>query len=95
MAKKKTRKPSGAAGIEVFDDSSDDTADDLRDDSRLDTETRVTKPALTSKSKSAQQSNGNVGVSDIKKAASFANSVGGLDKAIGLLQILKVAKDVQ
>jgi hypothetical protein len=32
---------------------------------------------------------------DIKKAAAFANSVGGLDKAVSLLQILKVAKEVQ
>jgi hypothetical protein len=30
-----------------------------------------------------------------KKAAAFANSIGGLDKAIAVLQILKVAKEVQ
>ena len=29
------------------------------------------------------------------KAVAFANSVGGLDKAIALLQIVKVAKEVQ
>jgi len=40
-------------------------------------------------------SNANVGIADIRKAAAFANSVGGLDKALALLQILKVAKEVQ
>lgn len=36
-----------------------------------------------------------VGISDIRKAVAFVNSVGGLDKALGLLQILKVAREVQ
>lgn len=36
----------------------------------------------------------NFGVGDIRKAAAFANSIGGLDKAIAVLQILKVAKEV-
>jgi hypothetical protein len=40
-------------------------------------------------------SSGNVGISDIRKAVAFSNSVGGLDKAIAILQILKVAKEVQ
>jgi hypothetical protein len=40
-------------------------------------------------------SSATVGISDIRKAAAFANSVGGLDKALALLQILKVAKEVQ
>lgn len=38
---------------------------------------------------------GAVAVGEIRKAAAFANSVGGLDKALALLQILKVAKEVQ
>jgi hypothetical protein len=38
---------------------------------------------------------GSVGLVDIRKAVAFANSVGGLDKAIALLQIVKVAKEVQ
>jgi len=38
---------------------------------------------------------GSVGLGDIRKAVAFANSVGGLDKAIALLQIVKVAKEVQ
>jgi len=47
------------------------------------------------KVKDEQPSSGNVGLGDIRKAAAFANSVGGLDKALALLQILKVAKEVQ
>ena len=31
----------------------------------------------------------------VRKAAAFVNSIDGLDKAIALLQILKVAKEVQ
>lgn len=42
-----------------------------------------------------QESNGIFGIADVRKAAAFANSVGGLDKALALLQILKVAKEVQ
>jgi len=47
------------------------------------------------KAKEDPGSNANVGIADIRKAAAFANSVGGLDKAMALLQILKVAKEVQ
>lgn len=36
-----------------------------------------------------------VGIGDIRKAVAFVNSVGGLDKALNLLQILKVAREVQ
>ncbi len=54
---------------------------------------------VTSKSKPKPaedaSANGNVGISDIRKAVAFVNSVGGLDKALGLLQILKVAREVQ
>ena len=57
--------------------------------------TIVAKPKRTPKAKSEQQAGGHFAVSDIKKAAAFANSIGGLDKAIAVLQILKVAKDVQ
>ena len=53
-------------------------------------------PARAAKSKAAEETpSGNVGLSDIRKAVAFANSVGGLDKAIALLQIVKVAKEVQ
>ncbi len=36
-----------------------------------------------------------VGIGDIRKAVAFVNSVGGLEKALNLLQILKVAREVQ
>jgi hypothetical protein len=42
-----------------------------------------------------QPSMGSVNLADIRKAVGFTNSVGGLDNAIALLQILKVAKEVQ
>lgn len=42
-----------------------------------------------------QSAGSNVGIGDIRKAVAFSNSVGGLEKAIALLQILKVAKEVQ
>ena len=60
------------------------------------TQEEETPPAKT-KAKAAddQSSTGNVGLGDIRKAVAFSNSVGGLDKAIAILQILKVAKEVQ
>ncbi|HQZ65977.1 MAG TPA: hypothetical protein PLY87_12900 [Planctomycetaceae bacterium] len=56
-----------------------------------------TPPPKSAKAKGAddQSASGSVGLSDIRKAVAFANSVGGLDKAIALLQIVKVAKEVQ
>ena len=53
-------------------------------------------PTTKLKEKTKEDSAGGaVGVGEIRKAAAFANSVGGLDKALALLQILKVAKEVQ
>ncbi|MEX2112990.1 MAG: hypothetical protein WD845_07375 [Pirellulales bacterium] len=97
MARKKARRPGGAAGIEVID-GIDDAADDAQhvtNGSRPDSEPTATRPGRKPKAKFVHQSSDNIGVGDIKKAAAFANSVGGLDKAVALLQILKVAKDVQ
>jgi len=94
MAKKNARKPSGAAGIAVIDDASDDLRHETNGSSS-DSERSVAKPGRKVKAKVAQQSSSDVGVGDIKKAAAFANSIGGLDKAIAVLQILKVAKEVQ
>jgi len=51
--------------------------------------------AKPGKAKAAEEPTGNVGLGDIRKAVAFANSVGGLDKAMALLQIVKVAKEVQ
>jgi hypothetical protein len=54
-------------------------------------------PVTKAKSKATDETSsaGAVGIGDIRKAVAFANSVGGLDKAIALLQIVKVAKEVQ
>ena len=97
MAKKNARKPSGAARIEVIDDSFDDATDDVGHEAngQSDSEASATKPGRKAKAKPNQQSNENLVVSDIKKGAAFVNSIGGLDKAIAVLQILKVAKEVQ
>lgn len=98
MAKKSAGKPRGVAAIEVIDEDHDDISDEQRHEgngSRSASESSATKPGRKAKAKPEQQSAGNFGVGDIKKAAAFANSIGGLDKAISLLQILKVAKEVQ
>jgi len=90
MVKKNTRKPSGAAGIAVIEEISDDLRHETNGDDVI-----TTPSSRKAKAKPEQPSAGNFGVGDIKKAAAFANSIGGLDKAISLLQILKVAKEVQ
>ena len=55
-----------------------------------------TPPARASRTKSSEEvAPGQVSLTDIRKAVAFANSVGGLEKAISLLQIVKVAKEVQ
>ncbi len=96
MAKKNMngRKSGGVAEIAVVEDSAD----------RHETPEAVTSgtpsdeaPASKSRAKvkEEQPSNSSVGIADIRKAVAFSNSVGGLDNAIALLQILKVAKEVQ
>lgn len=101
MAKrnKGPRKPSGAAAISVIEDEVGHVADDTSlgaEESEVTTETPTAeKPARPGKAKSEQPSNEQIGISDIRKAAAFVNSIGGLEKAIALLQILKVAKEVQ
>jgi hypothetical protein len=96
MAKKnsKTRKPSGAAGIAIIDEATDDLRHETNGDSET-TNASADKPRPKGKKNSDQQATGNFAVSDIKKAAAFANSIGGLEKAIAVLQILKVAREVQ
>ena len=56
---------------------------------------RAEKPSPKAKKSADKAPSGHVDVGDIKKAAAFVNAIGGLDKAIALLQILKVAKEVQ
>ena len=97
MAKKNARK-SGAARMAVVEDELDDATNGMAQhstESHSDAEPTAAKPSRKGKSTADHQSSGNFGVSDIKKAAAFANSIGGLEKAIAVLQILKVAKEVQ
>ncbi len=84
----------GAAGIDVIEDSveTDTVVHDVEPTHEDET---ATAPKKERKAKAESQTEGNFGVGDVRKAATFVNSVGGLDKAIALLQILKVAKEVQ
>jgi hypothetical protein len=100
MAKKspQARKRGGAAAIETIEDDLDqETADSHHESNGDDSEpvASAIKPKRAAKAKADQPADGSVGIADIKKAAAFANSIGGLDKAIALLQILKVAKEVR
>ena len=96
MAKKNARKPSGAAGIATVEDDLDDGTDGVgHETDKPDSDVVAAKPQRKGKTKTDQQSSEQFGVSDIRKAAAFVNSIGGLDKAIAVLQILKVAKEVQ
>ena len=96
MAKKNTsaRKPGGATEITDVEDSVDrhETPDAVTSVTPAD-ETPASK--TRARAKEEQPSNSSVGIADIRKAVAFSNSVGGLDNAIALLQILKVAKEVQ
>ena len=96
MAKKNAngRKSGGAAGIAIIEDPAEHThAPEGVGRAIHEAEATSSKPKR--KAKDDQPSNGSFGVGEIRKAAAFANSIGGLDKAITLLQILKVAKEVQ
>jgi len=85
------RKSHGTAGITVIEDPAEleHTVEDV-----VHTEEEAPTPKKERKAKAEPPSEGNFGVGDVRKAAAFANSVGGLDKAMALLQILKVAKEV-
>jgi hypothetical protein len=88
------KKPSGAASIAVVEDAPESTS--TPEPVVRPAPVAETPPAKTKeKAKDEQTASGNFGIGEIRKAAAFANSVGGLDKAIALLQILKVAKEVQ
>ena len=97
MAKKNTpnRKPSGAAAIKTVEDDLDNNDAEMNLESNGRESETAAKSKRIAKAKADQPSEGTFGVSEIKKAAVFVNSVGGLDKAVTLLQILKVAKEVQ
>jgi len=97
MARKNTsgRKPGGAAESTDVQDS----AESLETPEAVTTSVAPIDEMPASKTKARakeeQPPNSSVGIADIRKAVAFSNSVGGLDNAIALLQILKVAKEVQ
>ena len=98
MAKKnpssrKTTEESSIAVGEVTTDLHQTSVPETRAAAAAD-ETPLSKPSKA-KATEDQATTGSVGLGDIRKAVAFANSVGGLDKAIALLQIVKVAKEVQ
>ena len=95
MAKKNLngRKSSGAAGIAIIEDPAEETQ--VEESSHSSREESVAAPKREKKPKGEPQQDGSFSVGDVRKAAAFVNSVGGLDKAIAVLQILKVAKEVQ
>jgi hypothetical protein len=98
MAKKQSngRKPSGAAGIATIEDAPEfDQGIGEVSQASPEVEAHPPKAKKGVKAKGDQHGNGDVSLGDIRKAAGFVNSVGGLDKAFNLLQILKVAKEVQ
>jgi hypothetical protein len=102
MAKKSKgpRKPSGTAAIPIIEDDVEQGASQEAQgveevQSEAEAPAAAKKPARAAKAKAEQASNEQIGIGDIRKAAAFVNSVGGLDKALSLLQILKVAKEVQ
>ena len=104
MAKKSKgpRKPGGTAAIQIVEDEIEQgVAGETQGVEEIQPETESPaadkKPARAGKVKMKAEpaSNEQIGIGDIKKAAAFVNSVGGLDKALSLLQILKVAKEVQ
>jgi len=100
MAKKSshTRKPSGAASIDTIEDDLDQSSVDTHHESNGSDSTPVassTKSKRAVKARTDPPADEHFGIGDIKKGAAFVNSIGGLDKAIAILQILKVAKEVQ
>lgn len=100
MAKKNAsvRRPMNDAEFsgEEIDSNSADSADAAVSVS-VPEESAVETVSVKSKGKVADDpsANSNVSIGDIRKSVAFVNSVGGMDKALNLLQILKVAKEVQ
>ena len=96
MAKKNvtSRKPRGIATIGTIE-ASDDLDSSNEDGEHLISDEESTPSKRQRKVKAEPPSRESYNVGDIRKAATFVKSVGGLDKAIAVLQILKVAKEVQ
>ena len=98
MAKKSTsgRKSGEEAGVAAGEGSTDlSPATQAETSAAQADETPPSKSKARATEDQPSTGGGSVGISDIRKAVAFANSVGGLDKAIALLQIVKVAKEVQ
>ena len=99
MAKKSShhRKPSGAAAIDTVEDLHPEGGDAPHESNGSDSTSvaGAAKSKRAIKTKTDQPPDEHFGIGDIKKGAAFVNSIGGLDKAIAILQILKVAKEVQ
>jgi len=97
MAKKTVnhRKSKGGAGIATIEDSEFGTSSEEAASSLPQEESTPEKPPRKPKPKAEPAVSDSYSVADVRKAASFVNSIGGLDKAIAVLQILKVAKEVQ
>ena len=97
MAKKNTstRKPGGAAEITDVQDSAESHETPEAVTASVAPADEMPASKTRARAKEEQPSNSSVGIADIRKAVAFSNSVGGLDNAIALLQILKVAKEVQ
>lgn len=87
------RKSGGTAGIAIIEDPAEETQ--VEESSHSTHDEPVAAPKREKKPKAEPQQDGSFSVGDVRKAAAFVNSVGGLDKAIAVLQILKVAKEVQ
>ena len=69
MAKKKARRPGGAAGMAVIEDELEDAANDAVHESngmQSDSEVSTAKPERKTKVKPDHQATGHFGVSDIK-----------------------------
>jgi|GEM_PF-2101607 len=111
MAKKNLngKKAGGISSIAVIEDDADDFRDTDTSTATIEEITETPAPKREKKPKAekpaaapnipatngAAAANGAVSIADIRKAASFVTAIGGLDKALSLLQILKVAKEVQ
>jgi hypothetical protein len=103
VSKKKSpsKKSSGTAAIKMVEDDHDEMLEAEVQSSDFTSEVedsapeRKTDKPQRAKKKVEAPAGDAMSLGDIKKAAAFANSVGGLDKAVALLQILKVAKEVQ
>ncbi|HEX3658309.1 MAG TPA: hypothetical protein VHV55_21145 [Pirellulales bacterium] len=105
MAKKKAaaRRSSGTVGIQTVEGdeqignhvSAEESSEAGSETTAAESNGKPGKAERKPKAKLEPQTNGSFGVGEIRKAAQFANSTGGLDKALTLLQILKVAKEVQ